>query len=249
MKKLAILGIVALFVLGMVMSVATVAASPTTYDTYWELTSHPKPGEFILDPTTATPSWSDLDLGLVATGNAVHAQETFQDYPSYTFTKNYVEVYNKKADLYTWKGCTMEYYWMSDWTLLAADDVDSYIAANEGVTVLYHMKDYRLGVSIYGGDADLEWSISRQYTYWLQTEYTAATFGFTEDIGDRIHAEWDEDEATYNPSDSVWLALSTYFTIPLGDDLTTYYDAVGLPMSPIYDAFPDEYKGHYNWLP
>ena len=246
MKKLAIVGIVALFVLGMVMSVATVAAQQT-YDTYWELTFHPRDGPAPLDPATATPSWSNLDLGLVATGNAVHAQETFQAYPSYTFTKNYVEVYNKKADLYTWKGCTMEYYWMSDWTLLAADDVDSYITANPGVTVLYHMKDYRLGVSIY--DGDLEWSISRQYTYWLQTEYTAATFGFTEDIGDRIHAEWDGATSTYILSDTVWLALSTYFTIPHDADLSVYYNLGSPSMSDIYGAFPDEYKGHYNWLP
>ncbi len=215
------------------------------YDVYWEESYHPKRGANPLNPATATPAWPGVDLGARPTGNAVHVTETFQDYPSYTFVKNYVEVYNKKSGLATWKGCTMEYYWMSDWTLLAPDDVDAYIAANPGVTVLYHMKDYRLGVSMYNSDGTLAWSLSRQYSFWIQTEYSATTYGFPEAIGERIHASWDG--STYVPSTDFWMATATYFTIPAGDSLLAYVGPT--QMDEIYDAFPSSYTGSYNWLP
>lgn len=239
MKKL----IISIVMVTLLVVSVSVAWANATYDVYWEETDHPRHGASPLDPATATPAWPDVDLGARPTGHAVHVTETYQDYPSYTFVKSYVEVYDKKSGLSTWKGCTMEYYWMSDWELLAPDDVDAYMTANPGITVLYHMKDYFLGVSSYDTEGTLLWSISRQYAYWIQTEYTAGFFGFPEAIGERIHAEWTG--STYVSSPDFWIATSTYFTIQEGEDLIGYYDG---PMAPIYAAFPEEYRGGYNWL-
>lgn len=249
MKTKAIIALIPMLLVAMLAGMATMPAVALdgTFDVYWEPTYHPKGTGWTLDPATASPSWSGTTLAGRLTGGANHIEITFQDYPSYTFTKEYVEVYDKKEGYYEWKGAMLEYFWMSDGALLASGDVDAYIAANPEVSVLYHMKDYFLGLSDFDTSGNLLWQIYRQYSYWIQTEYTASTFGFPEAIGDRIHVEWDG--STYISSTVLWQATATYFVIPPSGPLSTYYTS-GQPMYDIYGAFPATFTGFgYKWLP
>jgi len=146
----------------------------------------------------------------------------------------------------------MECVWMSDGTLLHPDDVEAYVAENPDVFVAFHFKDY-IGVAKFNPDShELDWMLYRQYSYLIQTEFTRDVYGFTEDIGERIHAKWDPDIGTYVPSDEAWLMLQTYFVLPEGD-VPSMIDHDKGPyrwLATIYDAFPDEFNGfRYDWLP
>lgn len=248
MKSKAIVALIPMLFLAMLAGISTMPAiaTPGLYDVYWEPTYHPKGTGWTLDPATASPSWPDTELVGKLTGAANHIEITYQDYPSYTFVKEYVEVYDKKEGLYEWKGATLEYYWMSDWRILAPDD-----ALLEPENILFHMKDYFVGLSKFDGNGELQWQIYRQYAYWIQTEDTATTatiYGpFPEAIGERLHVEWDG--STYISSTVLWQATSTYFVIPVGASLSTYYYS-GSDMDNIYGAFPDAFTGFgYKWLP
>ena len=250
MKK-AIVALIPILVLAILAGISTMPAiaSDGPFDVYWEQTSHPKYGPAFIDPATP-PSWPNTELVGRLTGGANHIEITFQDYPSYTFTKEYVEVFDKKEGYYEWKGAILEYFWMSDRTLLASGDVDAYIAANPGVSVFHHMKDYFLGLSDFDGNGELQWQIYRQYSYWIQTAYTASTYGFPEAIGERIHADWTD--STYVSSTTLWQATATYFVIPAGGDLADYYGILATigNMNGIYAAFPATFTGFgYKWLP
>ena len=252
MKK-AIVALIPILALAMLVGISTMpaVASDGPFDIYWEPTSHPNPARaWTLDPATASPSWPGTTLAGRLTGGANHIEITFQDYPSYTFTKEYVEVYDKKEGYYEWKGALLEYFWMSDWTLLASGDVDAYIAANPGVSVFYHMKDYFLGLSEFDASGNLLWQIYRQYSYWMQTAYTASTFGFPEAIGERIHADWTG--STYISSTTLWQATATYFVILFNANLADYYGSSATigNMNSIYGAFPVTFTGFgYKWIP
>jgi len=183
------------------------------------------------------------------TGAVLHSWETFEDYPSYTFVDKHVLVYDQKSGLYVIKGSSMELVWMPDGTLLHPDDVDEYLEENPEAFVKYHLKDYFIDVAKF--DPNLRWMIYRQYSYWIQTEWTKEEYGFPEEVGERIHAEWDPEKETYVPSDKLWLGLQTYLVFPEGVVPSDIHDGSGYEwLIDIYNAFPEEFKGFdYKWLP
>ena len=261
MKRIGTLSVLILLVLAMVMPMALakkpfpdITITGETYNIFWEETYHPARGEGTVDDI-ADWSHTDAELFTKVTGAVLHSWDTFEDYPSYTFVDKHVLVFDQESGLYVIKGSTMEYIWMSDWTLLHPDDVDEYVEENPDVFVLYHMKDYFIGVAKFAPTKDhpdenvLHWMLYRQYSYWIQTEYSKDVFGFPEEIGDRIHAEYDE--GTYVSSDELWQATATYFVLREGYAPSDIGDeGKFLWLERIYNAFPETFRGfNYKWVP
>ena len=262
MKRIGTLSVLFLLSVSMVVPMALakkpfpdIILTGEMYNIFWEETHHPKrPDKYWTVDDGVDWSHTDTELFTKVTGAALHSWDTFEDYPSYAFVDKHVLVYDQESTLYVIKGSTMEYVWMSDWTLLHPDDVDAYVEEHPETFVLYHMKDYFIGVAKFApteehpNDNVLHWMLYRQYSYWIQTEYTKEAFGFPEEVGDRLHLTWTG--SAYVSSDERWQGLSTYFVLHEGYEPSDI-GVIGFTwLAKIYDAFPETFRGfNYKWVP